>query len=71
MFVAFEKPARGHYSYKATLIAANGGSYTPQQLTVLYKNILEDTIRKNPSNYLWSHRRWRHEWKEEYGEILQ
>ncbi|MGK2860760.1 MAG: lysophospholipid acyltransferase family protein [Chitinophagaceae bacterium] len=71
VFVAFEKPARGHYSYKATLIAANGGSYTPQQLTVLYKNILEDTIRKNPSNYLWSHRRWRHEWKEEYGEILQ
>ncbi len=71
VYVAFEKPRRGHYSYKATLISANGGSHTPPELTVLYKNILEDTIRRNPSNYLWSHRRWRHEWKEGYSPILK
>lgn len=70
VFVAFEKPRRGYYSYKATLVAANGASHTPEQLTVLYKNILEDTIRKNPSNYLWSHRRWRHEWKEGYDKVI-
>ena len=70
VFVAFEKPRRGYYSYKATLVAANGASHTPEQLTVLYKNILEDTIRKNPSNYLWSHRRWRHEWREGYDKVI-
>jgi KDO2-lipid IV(A) lauroyltransferase len=70
VFVAFEKPRRGHYSFRATLIADNGASHTPEQLTVLYKNILEDTIRKNPSNYLWSHRRWRHEWKEGYDKVI-
>ena len=70
VFVAFEKPGRGLYSFKATLVAANGASHTPEQLTVLYKNILEDTIRKNPSNYLWSHRRWRHEWKQGYDKIM-
>ncbi|MGZ8557763.1 MAG: lysophospholipid acyltransferase family protein [Chitinophagaceae bacterium] len=70
VYVAFEKPSRGHYSFRATLIAANGASHTAEQLTVLYKNILEDTIRNNPSNYLWSHRRWRHEWKEGYDKVI-
>lgn len=71
VFVAFEKPKRGHYSYKAYLLAENGASHTPEELTLLYKNILEDTIRNNPSNYLWSHRRWRHEWKEEFLPIIE
>lgn len=71
IFVAFEKPKRGHYSFNLIPLTENGGSHTPEQLTVMYKNALEDTIRKNPSNYLWSHRRWRHEWKEGYSEILQ
>ena len=70
VFVAFEKTGRGHYSFRATLIADNGASHTAEQLTVMYKNILEDTIRKNPSNYLWSHRRWRHEWKEGYDKVI-
>jgi len=71
VFVAFEKPKRGHYSFKVIPITENGASHTPQELTVLYKNVLEETIRKNPSNYLWSHRRWRHEWKEGYAQILE
>ena len=71
VFVAFEKPKRGHYSFKVIPITENGASHTPQELTILYKNALEETIRKNPSNYLWSHRRWRHEWKEGYAPILE
>ena len=27
---------------------------------------IENAIRRQPGIYLWSHRRWRHEWKEEY-----
>jgi Kdo2-lipid IVA lauroyltransferase/acyltransferase len=71
VFVAFEKVKRGYYHFKIIPIAENGADYTPQQLTVMYKKVLEDTIRKDPANYLWSHRRWRHEWKPEYGDILQ
>ena len=51
----------------------NGGfllAHRPEELTMLYRNALEQTIRENPSNYLWSHRRWRHDWKEGYPEIL-
>jgi Kdo2-lipid IVA lauroyltransferase/acyltransferase len=71
VFVAFEKPKRGHYSFKVIPITENGAAHTPEELTLLYKNALEDTIRNNPSNYLWSHRRWRHEWKEGFAEILK
>lgn len=71
VFVAFEKLKRGHYAFKVTPLAENGADHTAEHLTLLYKNVLENTIRKNPSNYLWSHRRWRHEWKEEYGEMIE
>ena len=30
------------------------------QLTALYVKILEVKIKQNPSNYLWSHKRWKH-----------
>jgi len=71
VFVAFEKPKRGHYSFKVIPITENGAAHSPLELTILYKNALEETIRKNPSNDLWSHRRWRHEWKEGYAEIVK
>lgn len=70
MMIAFEKLKRGHYRFHARLITADGSGYTPQQLTLMYKNKLEEIIRKDPANYLWSHRRWKHEWKPEYGEII-
>lgn len=70
VYVAFEKVRRGYYSFRAIPLVEDGAAYTPEQLTLLYKNALEDAIRKDPSNYLWSHRRWRHEWKEGYAEII-
>lgn len=68
--VAFKKIRRGYYHFSARLIAEEGAKHSPEELTLLYKNILEGVIREDPSNYLWSHRRWKHEWKPEYGPIL-
>lgn len=70
VYVGFEKIKRGHYRFHAVPITDNGMNHTPEELTLLYKNALEETIRRDPSNYLWSHRRWRHEWKEGYGKII-
>jgi Kdo2-lipid IVA lauroyltransferase/acyltransferase len=71
IFVGFHKLKRGHYHFKATLLTENGSLFTPQQLTVIYKKEVEKTIRMDPANYLWSHRRWKYEWKEEYGPIYE
>jgi KDO2-lipid IV(A) lauroyltransferase len=69
--VGFKKIRRGYYSFSTRLIAESGSLFTPQHLTLLYKNEMERIIRLDPSNYLWSHRRWRHEWKPEYGPIIK
>jgi KDO2-lipid IV(A) lauroyltransferase len=66
VFVGFRKIKRGYYEYKTTLLAENGVDHTPEELTVLYRNALEETIKKDPPNYLWSHRRWKWQWKDEY-----
>jgi KDO2-lipid IV(A) lauroyltransferase len=71
VFVGFKKVKRGNYRFHIVPIAENASEYTPQQLTIMYKNVLEEAIRNDPSNYLWSHRRWRHEWKEGYPPIIE
>jgi KDO2-lipid IV(A) lauroyltransferase len=34
--------------------------YEEGQLTLQYVKLLEKKIKLNPSNYLWSHRRWKY-----------
>ncbi len=70
VIASMEKVRRGRYSFRTALITEDGSQYTAEQLALIYKNELEKIIRKDPANYLWSHRRWRHEWKPEYGEII-
>jgi KDO2-lipid IV(A) lauroyltransferase len=70
VYVGFQKVKRGHYSFKTYPVVENAVEYTPQQLTVIYRNLLEETVRQDPANYLWSHRRWKYEWKEEYGPLI-
>jgi len=70
VYVGFHKLKRGHYLFRTTLLAENGSDHTAEQLTAMYRDELERTIRLDPANYLWSHRRWRWQWKEEYGPLL-
>lgn len=70
VMVGFHKKRRGYYHFSAKLLAENGSLFSPEQLTVMYKNALEEVIKEDPSNYLWSHRRWKYEWKPEYGPLL-
>ena len=71
VLIGFKKVKRGYYSFSTTLLAENASLYTRQQLTALYKNELERIIRNDPANYLWSHRRWKYDWKPEYGEVYK
>jgi len=60
---------RGHYHFAMRLITESAATFTPEQLAARYRDELERVIRTNPSNYLWSHRRWKYEWKPEYGKM--
>lgn len=66
VYVGFKKIKRGCYHFEATLLAEQSAGTKTGELTGLYRDILEKTIREDPANYLWSHRRFKFEWKEDY-----
>lgn len=69
VFVNFVKQKRGHYHFETKVIAESTEQYQPGELTRLYRDFLEESIRKQPANYLWSHRRWRHEYSNRYDHL--
>ena len=66
VFIHFTKVKRGYYEAHPTMAEENPGSLPEGELTRRYIRYLEDTIGRNPDMWLWSHRRWKKEWKEEY-----
>ncbi len=70
IFSHFVKERRGYYRIYFKLAEEEPASTLPGELTVRYVRFLEEVIRENPDMWLWSHRRWKWEWKEEYGAVL-
>lgn len=70
VFVGFRKISRGKYEFSAVPMTEHAAEHSPEELTIMYRDLLEKAIRMDPANYLWSHRRWRHEWKPEYGQPI-
>ncbi len=54
-----EKTSRGHYKITCRLLAENAGETEPGVITAAYAGMLEQTIRRNPSIWLWTHKRWK------------
>ena len=70
VFAFIHKPRRGYYHAVFTLAAENARSFTEQELTQKFVSYIEEVIKKYPDMWLWSHRRWKHEWKPEYGQVI-
>lgn len=68
IFAYFVRKKRGYYEGLFELAEANPSALPKGELTKRYAASLESFIRQYPATYLWSHRRWKWEWKEEYGE---
>ncbi|HTS43568.1 MAG TPA: hypothetical protein VMH01_04170 [Puia sp.] len=69
LFIYFYKPKRGHYRARIEVGSLNPSETQEGELTRNYVRFLERSIREQPALWLWSHRRWKHEWKEEYSEL--
>jgi KDO2-lipid IV(A) lauroyltransferase len=50
---------RGYYVVDTTLIAENAAETAEREITDKYVALLEQTIRRTPQYWLWSHRRWK------------
>ncbi len=69
IFVKLLKVKRGKYKFISQVVTEDASTLKEGQLTLLYRDFLEETIRSQPENYLWSHRRWRWEYQEGYKQI--
>ncbi len=54
-----EKPSRGRYRIVVRKISDDVAQTRPMEVTETYTRMLEATIRRNPSLWLWSHKRWK------------
>ena len=66
VFVRLYKTRRGYYRAQLSRGADHPAQLPEGELTLRYARFLEDSIRKDPASWLWSHKRWKNEWKEEY-----
>jgi len=55
-----KKVKRGHYLVHFDLVASDTASYPEGELTRISLRMMEEMISKQPENYLWTHRRWKH-----------
>ena len=51
---------RGFYTIETVELAAHAAQFSEAELINLYSQHLETQIRENPSDWLWSHKRWKH-----------
>jgi KDO2-lipid IV(A) lauroyltransferase len=68
VFVRSRIIRRGHYMVECKLYTESGASTEVGEITRAYRDFLEKIIREEPHNYLWTHRRWKWEYKDEYKE---
>ncbi|MGN6164328.1 MAG: lysophospholipid acyltransferase family protein [Flavisolibacter sp.] len=71
IFCYITKIKRGYYKGYFELAEENPAVLPKGELTKKYARFLEEKMREQPENWLWSHRRWKWDWKEEYGEVYQ
>jgi KDO2-lipid IV(A) lauroyltransferase len=71
VFAQIIKPARGYYQAEISVATEDASLLNESELTRRYVTYLANTIRMNPDMWLWSHRRWKWDWKPEFGEILE
>jgi KDO2-lipid IV(A) lauroyltransferase len=61
LFVDIVREKRGYYKGVMSLISDAPSETAEYEITEGYVKSLETAIRNNPSNWLWSHRRWKHQ----------
>ena len=76
-YAEMERPRRGYYTVTFHLLTDDPKSMSDNELTTRFFALLEQTIRRQPEYYLWTHNRWKrtHEefnrlYKIENGKVL-
>lgn len=58
-YVEMSRPRRGYYTCTYRLLTRDPASEPPYAITRRFFQLLEETIRRQPQFYLWTHNRWK------------
>ena len=58
-YVEMERPRRGQYTCTFKLVSPHASQEPDNEITRRFFQMLEETIRRAPSYYLWTHNRWK------------
>jgi KDO2-lipid IV(A) lauroyltransferase len=70
VYLKIKRVKRGYYFFQVVPVTLDPAHSNDKNLTLKYRNLLEDDIKNNPDNYLWTHRRWKRKFKEEYRAVM-
>ena len=59
IFLEMKRIKRGYYEVEFKDVCLEPDKGTEQEIIRTYARLVEDSIRKNPSCWLWSHKRWK------------
>ena len=68
LYIEMWRVKRGFYKAKFSVLTDDPGNTEKNEITLRYVNALEKTIRESPSDWLWSHKRWKYPRKK--GELV-
>ena len=61
VYCDMKKVKRGFYQVNYFRIEPDGDKFTDFEVVKKFHKMLENSLHKNPDNYLWSHRRWKYQ----------
>ena len=60
VFLDMKEPKRGYYTIDMCLITEHPKETPENYITEQYARLAEQCILRNPANWLWTHKRWKH-----------
>lgn len=69
-YVDMERTRRGHYTCTFKLITKEPGRLPEYEITGTFFKMLERSVRRQPSYYLWTHNRWKRT-HDEYNRLVE
>lgn len=61
IYTEMKKVKRGHYQINYYRMEPEGEKFVTNEVVKKFHQMLENTIKKRPDNYLWSHRKWKYQ----------
>jgi KDO2-lipid IV(A) lauroyltransferase len=59
-YLDVQKKKRGYYTCEIIMVTEDGKQTKENEITDQYVKLFEQTIRRNPAYWLWSHKRWKY-----------